>query len=362
VPTAAHIKGLILEEVILFLLRVAGYRTIEVAGTDPTLGTCAAGLQVRGRGGEHQIDAIADFAIGQPFSYPQRLLVEAKCYDAHPVRLPLVRNAVGVLKDVSEFWASPRSSLPQKNRYHYHFALFSTSAFTKEAQRYAFAHDIHLLPLAGSSFFAPIVREIKATVRRIEQVPYKLTDRPLMRPAGRLPLNASELRGAVRAALQPSRLYPRTPEHQRYEEALRPLVEACHRLGGAIIAMISNNFPLFLVPAPDLNLEQLHEVESVQITWDQHGWCLVSSDTGRVLFSFDLPAELFALYAEAGTLDPLRALDLKEDFLAEIQAVMVSDGRVRLLHFRLDREWLEEVRARVIRTYQPSEASVREPW
>lgn len=56
---------------------------------------------VKGRGGEHQIDAIADFIVHQPFSYPQRLLVEAKCY-SNKVRLPVIRNAAGVLKDVNE--------------------------------------------------------------------------------------------------------------------------------------------------------------------------------------------------------------------------------------------------------------------
>ena len=63
-----------------------------------------AGLNVWGRGGKHQIDAIADLRIGQPFSNPQRLLVEAKAYSNEPkVGLPIVRGAVGVLKDVSEF-------------------------------------------------------------------------------------------------------------------------------------------------------------------------------------------------------------------------------------------------------------------
>lgn len=51
------------------------------------------------------------------------------------------------------------------------------------------------------------------------------------------------------------------------------------------------------------------------------------------------------------------ALDLKENFLAEIQAVTTFDNRVRLLHFRLDREWLEEVRVQVNRTRQPSESN-----
>ena len=76
--SAHQVRGVLLEEAVLMLLRAAGYRTVTHAGTDPTLGTCAAGLTVLGRGTCHQIDAIADLRIGQPFSNPQWLLVEAK--------------------------------------------------------------------------------------------------------------------------------------------------------------------------------------------------------------------------------------------------------------------------------------------
>ena len=100
----AQIRGLLLEEAVLHLLRKSGYKTIDIPGADPTLGTCGAGIFVRGRGGKHQIDAIADFLIHQPFSNPNRLLVEAKCFFRRDVRLPELRNAVGVLKDVSEHW------------------------------------------------------------------------------------------------------------------------------------------------------------------------------------------------------------------------------------------------------------------
>src|SRR5258707_15450260 len=100
------IRGMLLEEAILYLLRVSGYRTLEILtpGNDPTIhGDCYSGLKVLGRGGVHQIDAIADFTITLPFSYPHRLLVEAKCYsDDRPIGIEFVRNAVGVLKDVGE--------------------------------------------------------------------------------------------------------------------------------------------------------------------------------------------------------------------------------------------------------------------
>jgi hypothetical protein len=79
-PSVHQLRGVLLEEAILTLLRAGGYRTVSEVGDDPKLSISGAGLRVRGRGAHHQIDAIADLRIGQPFSNPQRLLVEAKCY------------------------------------------------------------------------------------------------------------------------------------------------------------------------------------------------------------------------------------------------------------------------------------------
>src|SRR5262245_14546125 len=127
---------MLLEEAMLALLRVAGYRTIVEAGRDPTLQNGPAGLVVVGRGARHQIDAIADFGVGQPFSNPQRLLVEGKFY-RKPVELSVIRGVVGTLKDVSEAWFRSHDQQPAARRYHYQGSVFSASAFTRQAQDYA---------------------------------------------------------------------------------------------------------------------------------------------------------------------------------------------------------------------------------
>jgi hypothetical protein len=102
-PTQIH--GMLLEESLLHLLECSGYRSVLNARNDPTLLGGPAGLKVRGRGSDHQIDAIADFRIPPPFTNPQRLLVEAKCLDpGERVGLQILRGTLGVLKDVSEFW------------------------------------------------------------------------------------------------------------------------------------------------------------------------------------------------------------------------------------------------------------------
>src|SRR5258708_39702041 len=98
-----QLRGALLEEAILFLLRTSGYEPVLSVGQDPTLQPGASGMEVRGRGAAHQIDAIADFMVPPPFTHPQRLLLEAKFYSSK-VQVPAIRNAVGVLKDISEGW------------------------------------------------------------------------------------------------------------------------------------------------------------------------------------------------------------------------------------------------------------------
>ena len=112
-----QVRGMLFEEAVLFLLRRTGYQTIDAKNGDPTLDdTHPAGIAVVGRGARHQIDAIADYTIGQPFSRPVRLLVEAKCFtNKKPVGLEVMRNAVGVMKDVSEFWVT-LGGIPQDRR------------------------------------------------------------------------------------------------------------------------------------------------------------------------------------------------------------------------------------------------------
>ena len=158
-PTVAQIHGMLLEEALLHLLRFSGYKPVTSHGADPTLRQGTAGLEVMGRGEHHQIDAIADFTIPQPFVNPARLLIEAKFKDS-AVGIEIVRNAVGVLKDVSEYWVTPApagrgraAARPrQQPRYHYQYALLASSGFTENAQRYAVAHDVYLIPFERTGF------------------------------------------------------------------------------------------------------------------------------------------------------------------------------------------------------------------
>jgi hypothetical protein len=105
--TITQIRGALLEEAVLFLLRKVGYETYDPAALSLSqlqhMRAGHSGLEVRGRGTWHQLDAFALWKHSPAFMYPLHLMVEAKCYASYrPVGVAVPRNSVGVLKDISE--------------------------------------------------------------------------------------------------------------------------------------------------------------------------------------------------------------------------------------------------------------------
>ncbi|MCL4305862.1 hypothetical protein KJZ99_08090 [bacterium] len=312
----AQIRGMLLEEVLLFLLRQSGYRTVLSAGNDGTLQNGKSGLEVRGRGEVHQIDAIADFDIQQPFSHPQRLLGEAK-FLTDKVGLEIVRNAVGVLKDVGEWWC-PRSVQPaaSSRRYHYQYAIFTNLGFSKPAETYAFAQDGNLIPLARSTFIRPLLEKFR-------EVSYQqlggTSDKSV-------PLELSVARRMIRVKLGEMREdnFANGDEEndenviREFRNAIRPIVDECRRIGGALMAVIRGGFPLFLVPSrPDV-ISNLRTMEDVTIYYRGTNWFMYRAEQattihGDALFSFDLPDGLFRLFYGSGVAE-------------EAQRALISNG------------------------------------
>lgn len=325
---AAQVRGALLEEVLLYLLERAGYRTVTRVDGDPTLKRGSAGIQVRGRGANHQIDGIADYLVQAPFSNPQRLLVEAKCLrPTEPVGLPIVRGLVGTYKDVSEFTAvDPRRRRQiSKRRYHYQAALFSTTGYTSPAQDYAFAHDIYLIQLAYSQFFRPITDEL-----------YQFTDEV---KKDRIRSMRRYLRDSLRGRPAPSF----GEDLSALTLSLHALIRSARKLQFALLAVIGG-FPVFLVPNEGVRADELESRITVRIRWHSRAWFLEEAESGKRLFSFDLPSQLFNRYADQGAFSPPQALALKEDLLTQMQASLVLGEELRILQFDLDREWLSKVR------------------
>lgn len=328
--TLSQIRGLLLEEVLLYLLEFSGYKTILNIVNDDTLHQGHSGLEVKGRGCAHQIDALADFVVATPFSNLQRLLVEAKCYaESNPLGVEYIRNAVGVLKDVSEYWV-PRPGINAK-RYHYQYALFSASGFTSTAERYSYAHDIYLFPLEKSSFFHPILADIRSLTPEIFGAD----------SIKNIKIALSNFRRSFRTLLHENIAFF---ENDPARELVTFLTNTCRRMKGVMLGMVSRQFPIILTPSPEFNVDNMvdfYEVEMHGLYNNQRGWTL--SYLGNDILSFDIPINIFQMYAERGTLKTTSALDMKSACFAEIQTIVIQHNIPKVVTFRLDHEWLDRL-------------------
>lgn len=144
-------KGYVLEEVIAYLIRNTGYDLItSAASNDPDIKNEHNGLVLVGRGSKHQIDVLGELKWIPAFSFPLRLMVEAKCRSVK-TGIDTIRNSLGVLVDVNEnyFTANDTNIKP---RYRYIASVFSTSGFSYDAVDMAIAHQISIVDLSDSIY------------------------------------------------------------------------------------------------------------------------------------------------------------------------------------------------------------------
>ncbi|ADP83648.1 hypothetical protein [Pseudofrankia inefficax] len=127
---------------------------------------------------------LGQFRYVPPFSLPIRLFVEAK-FQARPIRMPVVRNGHGVVHDINENVVAtspkgPKDKLTPGNggrrvrsRYHYSYAIFSTSGFAATAIDYALAHQISLVDLSVPAFM-PLRTAITGAAQAVDIVSKRL--------------------------------------------------------------------------------------------------------------------------------------------------------------------------------------------
>ena len=152
--TKSQARGYLLEIVLSKLIEVNGYEVI-IKEDGHEVVKKYNGLNVKGRGGFHQFDTLGKFKITPPFMYPLRLFVEAKFYsDSRKVGIDKVRMGVGILEDLNTNYSTVDMNDEELSieKYQYHYAIFSASGFTEDAQRFAIAHKIHLIDLSGTEY------------------------------------------------------------------------------------------------------------------------------------------------------------------------------------------------------------------
>ena len=100
-------------------------------------------VELKGRGGWHQIDCPFDYDGFIPFLYPVRLLGEAKFLQKE-VQKNSIRSFIGVLKDIQENYFvddSLTDSMVRGRRMELG-AFFAANGFNPEAEKLAYAHGI----------------------------------------------------------------------------------------------------------------------------------------------------------------------------------------------------------------------------
>ncbi|MFC9953299.1 hypothetical protein [Streptomyces prasinus] len=347
------LQGYLLEEVLAWLLRSSGYRLLTEADDTArhpwkVLERRKHGLVVRGRGAWHQADALGEFPYVPPFSLPIRLFAEAK-FTSYRVGLAVVRNGHGVVHDLNEGvvttlsnGAGPRRP---RTRYHYSYAIFSTSGFTRDAQEFALAHQISLIDLSLPDF-KPLCGLVKAAAKSVYDATKQMP--PSQRPT------VYEIRNYVRRHLLDMHEDP-VPSSTSVTRPLDMLVADLQCLSlGLVLAFPAAPFVLGLV-SDDLQhffrYAREHPTHAVRVRRSERKaghplWSLEPREGRAYRLTFSLPeyVEDWILDQEEGTRSRTRWT--ARDLLSAITLYWVDEGHTHTFRLHYDPDEFREVSGR----------------
>ena len=341
--TQAQLRGYLLEEALAWLLRNSGYRLLVHESQDrDELRQNGNGLCVKGRGAEHQVDVLGEFAFTPAFSLPIRLFLEAK-FTVNRTQLSVIRNAHGVIHDINEnFVVGPRQQL--RKRFRYVYALFSAAGFSRDAQNYALAQQISLVDLSGASFtfLRDAVTEAAAELFQLQEehgegpFPVGRMRWKLRRMLGTLPDVPLDDEAAAGLSGNDGRLGAAAhPVFRRFIEALFAYLGSELLLGFPavpfILPLVTNDVDSFLAyaeasPEHDIRLYRTGQGRTAE--WaaipDPEKWGHRRVQTYRL--SFSLPERLETWISQAEVTRTSRMRAVKKELLSDIVIYrMVND-------------------------------------
>lgn len=352
-------QAAILEESLLYLIRVCGYKEVgrEDIERDSTLETHIAGMgiAVKGRGCSHQVDCIGDYIYTPPLCNPIRLLGETKFYGIKPNGSPNkvgpgdIRDAVGLLKDVSEYFSRGNNDNIAR-RYSYQSVFFSATGFSKDAQDLAYAHDVNLISAYGGPALANIVNRIRGL--QIGDFNFRNEQNFRIR----------EFRDGFRLRLRDGL---EIPDEANPNRRIREIIQAVRALDKLFLGTIDNRLTIMLTPLFG-NEQWLELVDSalagepvrIVLLWNEQPTregdltFRIESEvringTRSELFHFLVPEEILKNFLRDGYLGENEALNMKEQYFSKISVPFVSNGTFSVLKLELNMEWLNQIRVRL---------------
>jgi hypothetical protein len=335
-------KGYILEEVLAYLIRNAGYRLLVDPIQDPNDLTWERnGLVVIGRGAVHQVDVLGQLEWIPAFTFPIRLFAEAKFRDSR-TGLLTVRNAVGTILDINQNYFSlldrRHKGFDFRPRFQYSYALFSTSGFTNGATRMAMAHQISLIDLSGSEF-----RDLRDTISNVASRFRNQISQVTI--AGIRHHIRTQLRTLPQELSQETDYFRHTRNLSVRNIDLVDVLETARKYSELFIGMANGPFMLVLKaedPVSFLRYSANMPSHDVIITWnpmidDGTRWDIqpaVPYDNISYRLTFRLPRLLAQWIFESYEKSQARALDVKQRFFSSITVYTKSGREDRL--FRLN--------------------------
>lgn len=125
---------------------------------------------IPGRSTCHNIFASGKLTIPTAFIYPIKLICQYKYYAKNKVELNHIRDFYGIMADISERDFSIKDNISNTpDRYTYSACFFSATAFTKEAQEYAWAHNIFMSSMERIAVMQPILKRIDEFVSNLTE-------------------------------------------------------------------------------------------------------------------------------------------------------------------------------------------------
>lgn len=339
----SQLKGYLFELVILELLRKNGFHAIDVCHEDihKVRENKNGFIEFRGKGTWHQIDCPCDYEHTIPFSYPIRLLGEAK-YFKLPLDKKYIREFIGILKDIEENYSVPDGmrycDIPPRNTEI--GVYFSANGFQEEAEKLAYSHGIKTISYKNNILILRIKRLIDVLEENYLSV--------------RIVKNGewNRFRNAFQIAIQngyDNYLNEFTPyiadgflqvTHEMYESIYNICTSFfATTASGVFIHFISESpFPEELFTYDDIGFCRVfYNYDNFR---NRYFWLEMSEDEQRRRFYFTPPESL----NEAALFSKQIVLNEKERIFRFLNVNIKLNGIYRNLLLRIDNDWLNAVR------------------
>lgn len=257
-------------------------------------------------------------------------------------------------------------------KYHYAYALFSTSGFSEMAMKLALAHQISLIDLSGNEFnnlrniidgvANTIVSHRDDPVEEDEELNEEDFDENNIPSRGKLVLSVRHIIRQSLGTLPPIDI----PEEDRPQiipwitEALEPIITVSHQYDELFVAMANGPYMLLLKadnPTSFRDYAIEHPRHKVTIKWSMQidngkTWIVKPTENfadGRSAYtlSFKLPEIISRWIFKASEDAQRRALRVKENVFSSITIYRHDADREYLIRLDFDSESIQSINDRV---------------